>query len=57
MKTRCPDGLTLHSAAVQGREHLKFLLRLEDVMPLRSAFLRQLEAAVAKQGFELQVSF
>lgn len=51
-------ALLKHPARVppyrKGREHLKFLLRLEDVMPLRSAFLRQLEAAVAKQGFELQ---
>ena len=41
--------------AAQGREHLQFLLRLKDIMPLRTAFLEQLETAVAKQGFELQV--
>ena len=41
--------------AAQGREHLEFLLRLKDIMPLRTALLEQLETAVAKQGFELQV--
>ncbi|KAK9826945.1 hypothetical protein WJX74_001262 [Apatococcus lobatus] len=51
-------ALLQHPARVppyrKGREHLQFLLRLKDLMPLRSAFLRQLETAVARQGFELQ---
>ncbi len=41
---------------MQGREHLKFLMRLKDIMPLRDAFLGQMEQALTSHGFHLQVS-
>ena len=47
--------VSFHSPLMQGREHLDFLLRLKDVMSLRSAFLSQLETVITKQGFELKV--
>ncbi|KAK9858459.1 hypothetical protein WJX84_006609 [Apatococcus fuscideae] len=51
-------ALLQHPARVpayrKGREHLKFLMRLKDIMPLRDAFLGQMEQALTSHGFHLQ---